>query len=549
MDLTNNSVQLAAITVGKQPESGTINPNGTQVFVSNNGAGTVSVIDTATDTVISTITVGQNPAGVAFNLKGSKAYVANSGDNSISVIDTSTLSVTATDSAGTPETSSNSFTMTINPGVLPTVTAVSPTNGLVLGGDTVTITGTGFTAATAVNFGGTAATNFTVDFDTQITATVPAASVGTVDITVTTANGTSSTSSADEYTYDALYINADRTIVSSGESVTFTTNARASQFAALFVNGVCMDSSPTSSTTMGSLPWSFIGNSITSDTTSTMRLCDSGTTDPDSNTPYLAEVNVVFKALTSTSTEVTVNNVDSLDDITVANGTDESDIVLPETVDVTLSDSTTTSAAVSWDNVSPEYDGDVARTYTFTGTLTLPDEVTNPENYRASVNVIVQAADDESLPPTDDNETLPENNDETPAAVTIEGTKRVGQTLTAQLKDEYGNNYTTSAAVTYEWYRLDDSDSEFSNEIGTGKTYRLTKKDLKKYIGVRVTCGEYSFEYIIGRILRSSSSSSTADTSTNTDTNKNDNKTGWTEDTNDTKYYPLMLVELWLATQ
>ena len=62
------------------------------------------------------------------------------------------------------------------------------------------------------------------------------------------------------------------------------------------------------------------------------------------------------------------------------------------------------------------------------------------------------------------------NNETTPAAVTIEGTTRVGDTLTAQLKDAAGNNYTTSAAVTYEWYRLDNSDSEFVNEIGTGKT-------------------------------------------------------------------------------
>ena len=101
---------------------------------------------------------------------------------------------------------------------------------------------------------------------------------------------------------------------------------------------------------------------------------------------------LTVNAAATTPSAVTLENVNSLDDITVANGTNKSNIGLPETVDVTLSDSTTTSAAVTWDNGSPTYDGDVAGTYTFTGTLTLPDGVTNPNNYTASVKVIVQAA-------------------------------------------------------------------------------------------------------------------------------------------------------------
>ena len=49
----------------------------------------------------------------------------------------------------------------------------------------VTITGTGFTGATAVDFGTTAATSVTVVSDTSITADSPAGT-GTVDVTVTT---------------------------------------------------------------------------------------------------------------------------------------------------------------------------------------------------------------------------------------------------------------------------------------------------------------------------------------------------------------------------
>ena len=58
----------------------------------------------------------------------------------------------------------------------------------------MTITGTDFTGATAVKFGTTAATGFTVNSATSITATAPAGAAGTVDVTVTTPGGTSATS-------------------------------------------------------------------------------------------------------------------------------------------------------------------------------------------------------------------------------------------------------------------------------------------------------------------------------------------------------------------
>ena len=68
------------------------------------------------------------------------------------------------------------------------------------GGTLVTITGTSFTGATAVDFGTTPATNVTVVNDTTITADSPAGT-GTVDVTVTTPVGTSATSPADQFTY------------------------------------------------------------------------------------------------------------------------------------------------------------------------------------------------------------------------------------------------------------------------------------------------------------------------------------------------------------
>jgi large repetitive protein len=85
----------------------------------------------------------------------------------------------------------------------PTVTGISPNAGPTAGGTTVTITGTGFTGASAVSFGSTPATNFTVNSDTSITATAPAGLARAVDVTVTTLGSTSAGTTADEYTYQA----------------------------------------------------------------------------------------------------------------------------------------------------------------------------------------------------------------------------------------------------------------------------------------------------------------------------------------------------------
>ena len=74
---------------------------------------------------------------------------------------------------------------------LPVVTNVSPAGGLAAGGAATTITGSGFTGATAVTFGGTPATAVVVVNAYTITATAPAHAAGTVDVRVTTPNGQS----------------------------------------------------------------------------------------------------------------------------------------------------------------------------------------------------------------------------------------------------------------------------------------------------------------------------------------------------------------------
>ena len=69
------------------------------------------------------------------------------------------------------------------------------------------LTGTGFIRELLVDFGAVAASSFTVDSPTQITATSPAGT-GTVNVTVVTPAGISAVSSADQFTYVAPVVPA-----------------------------------------------------------------------------------------------------------------------------------------------------------------------------------------------------------------------------------------------------------------------------------------------------------------------------------------------------
>jgi hypothetical protein len=88
----------------------------------------------------------------------------------------------------------------------PTVTGVSPNHAPELSSacaPTVTITGTEFAnSGTSVNFGTVAASSVTVVSPESLTAVAPTQARGTVDVTVTAADGTSATSGADQFTYD-----------------------------------------------------------------------------------------------------------------------------------------------------------------------------------------------------------------------------------------------------------------------------------------------------------------------------------------------------------
>ncbi|MEY9895075.1 hypothetical protein ABIA31_008764 [Catenulispora sp. MAP5-51] len=158
--------------------------------------------------VISSISPVQGPTagGTAVTLTGTGftgATAVKFGSASASFVVAGSTTINATAPAGSgavsvtvtaPSGTSNGVTYTYV--AAPVISGINPTNGPAAGGNTVTITGTGFTGATTVSFG-SASASFTVNSATQITATAPAGT-GAVAVTVTTPGGTSSGAS---YTY------------------------------------------------------------------------------------------------------------------------------------------------------------------------------------------------------------------------------------------------------------------------------------------------------------------------------------------------------------
>ncbi|HEY1648228.1 MAG TPA: IPT/TIG domain-containing protein, partial [Terracidiphilus sp.] len=158
---------------------------------------------------------GSAAGGTAVTITGtnfaSGATVTFGSAAAASVVVVSSTSITATTPAGAAGAVTVTVTLNGQSGSLangftyigtPTVTGVSPNNGLTAGGTAVTITGTNFASGATVTFGSAAATSVVVVSSTSITATTPAGAVGAVTVTVTNV-GSQSGSLASGFTYNA----------------------------------------------------------------------------------------------------------------------------------------------------------------------------------------------------------------------------------------------------------------------------------------------------------------------------------------------------------
>jgi YVTN family beta-propeller protein/VCBS repeat-containing protein len=112
IDTTTGAV-IATLPVGDAPTSVATIYNGTFAFVTNQGSNTVSVINTYDNTVYKTIGVGAQPWGVVQSTSLTEVvpgtwsravYVTNSGSNTVSVIETLNYTVAATIPVGSNPT-------------------------------------------------------------------------------------------------------------------------------------------------------------------------------------------------------------------------------------------------------------------------------------------------------------------------------------------------------------------------------------------------------------------------------------------------------------
>lgn len=185
IDIPGQAVQPGTIGVGDQPFSIAVRGDQSLVYVSNFNSNKVSVIDTATNTVVATIPVGDSPIAIALSPDGTRAYTTNQNSNNVSVIDTSTNTVVATIPVGnTPRsvavTPDGSHLYVTNFGSNSVSVIDSTTNAIVA---TVSVGASPFDIAISPDGGRAYVTNFYANsvsvIDTSSNTTLTTISVGT----------------------------------------------------------------------------------------------------------------------------------------------------------------------------------------------------------------------------------------------------------------------------------------------------------------------------------------------------------------------------------
>ena len=212
-DQSGNVVQMGSLAIGAEqfrPAVSQISPASGPM-----GGGTSVTISGLELTDATAVDFGTTPA-TTFSFKADSSQLT-----ATSPAGTGTVDVTVTTPEGTSITSTaDQFTYT------PAVTAISPASGPAGGGTAVIIYGLALDDVTAVDFGTTPATSFSYNYYAQLTATSPAGT-GMVDVTVTTSDGTSVTSAADQFTYNAAaqtstQLTSSANPSTAGDSLTLT---------------------------------------------------------------------------------------------------------------------------------------------------------------------------------------------------------------------------------------------------------------------------------------------------------------------------------------
>src|SRR6267154_439249 len=96
----DNNTRITKISVGDEPQSITLTPDGQYAYVANAAGGTVTIIQisnpawgTFSASVVGTLATGAEPWNIVCTPDGKRVFVANSGQDTITVIDTSTRTI------------------------------------------------------------------------------------------------------------------------------------------------------------------------------------------------------------------------------------------------------------------------------------------------------------------------------------------------------------------------------------------------------------------------------------------------------------------------
>jgi DNA-binding protein YbaB len=253
-----NFVSGATVTFGGTAATSVVVSNSTTITATTpaHAAGAVTVTVTNPDTQVGSLTSaytfvaaptvtsvspnsGTQVGGTGVTISGGNfvagATVTFGGTAATGVVVSNSTTITATTPAHAagavtvvvknPDTQSaslsNGYTYTTSSAPAPTVSSVSPNNGLATGGTGVTITGANFVSGATVTFGGTAATSVVVSNSTTITATTPAHSAGAVSVVVKNPDAQTGTLT-NGFTYNAIPISFVQSVSATPQSTTAT---------------------------------------------------------------------------------------------------------------------------------------------------------------------------------------------------------------------------------------------------------------------------------------------------------------------------------------
>ncbi|MFL5898199.1 MAG: IPT/TIG domain-containing protein, partial [Solirubrobacterales bacterium] len=197
--------------------------------VNNNGASGGSACKIVIATEAAPGTPVTEPACSPSPVSGSSATAVEATASGLTANTKYVYRVVATNSGGTTTATPDKAVETL-PNA-PAVTNVAPNQGPTAGGTLVAITGTNLSGASEVKFGSTSVTcdnteaHCKVISATEIKATSPAGSAGTVDVRAVTAGGTSALSApADQFTYANL---KQLTVTKAGSGIGTVTSSPA----------------------------------------------------------------------------------------------------------------------------------------------------------------------------------------------------------------------------------------------------------------------------------------------------------------------------------